>query len=277
MENKNKFVIIAGMPRGGTTYMYEALAVHPEIYLPVVKETNYFSYNYQARGEKWFNELYGNAESHQVMFDISPFYFMDIDEFIKNVKSWENQDYKVIVTLRDPNEWSWSCYKQYQKQNYDDISYEDFVKNFEINFENRKYFYDLRNFDYIGRVEKLQEAFKDRLLLIDFSVFQTDKEKVLKEIEEFIGVSSVFNAENIIDHKVNASNVKHSRFITYLSKFTILRTIAFKVLSDKAIHHIRNKYIYGVAFESDEEYPKIYDFGNIYKEKYFKDSPFYRC
>lgn len=275
--NKDNLVIIAGMPRGGTTYMYEALAPHPEIYLPIVKETNYFSYNYKDRGEKWFKELYQNAKSSQKMFDISPFYYMEIDEFIENTKDWNRSNQKVIMTLRDPNDWAWSCYKQYQKQNYDNTSFDEFVKKFEINFESRKYNYDLRSFDYIERVEKLKKAFKGNLLLIDFEFFQNNKEQVLNEIEDFIGINKFFEDNNIINHKVNASYVKHNKMITYLSKFTLLRNIAFKILSEKMIHHIRNKYIYGVAVEENEKRQKLYDFDNIYQEKYFTESPFLRC
>ena len=38
--------IVYGMPRTGTTYLYHALADHPQIYVPYRKESMFFSVNF---------------------------------------------------------------------------------------------------------------------------------------------------------------------------------------------------------------------------------------
>ena len=73
----HNLVIIAGMPRAGTTSLYHVLAKHPAFYASYRKETAYFSYNYQFKGVEWYRDLFRGRKPHQLGLDISPQYFMD--------------------------------------------------------------------------------------------------------------------------------------------------------------------------------------------------------
>lgn len=274
--NKENLIIIAGMPRAGTSYMYQALAKHPQIFVPVVKETNFFIYNH-IKGTSWFENLYLNAKEEQKIFDISPYYFLD-DVFFENINNF-NTNQKIILLLRDPNDWIKSFYNQMKKHTYKIENFNNFIKKYEINFESYNKQIKFETFDYINKVEKFKESFKDRLLLIDFDYFQSNKLDVLQEIETFIGVNSYFNHNNVSNEKVNAGKVKNSKFISYLSTIGILRDIAFKILPNKLIHYIRNKYILGVPLENikKDEYLDIYPKKNIFKEKYFTQRPVVKC
>ncbi|NOR59006.1 MAG: hypothetical protein GQ474_10840 [Sulfurimonas sp.] len=264
--NKENLIIIAGMPRSGTSYLYKALDDHPEIYMPIIKETNYFIYN-NNKGIDWFDSLYNNASPSQKMFDISPFYFLD-NEFFSHVKKF-NKEQKVILLLRDPNEWIKSAYKQIKKQSYKVESFEEFLNGHSIKFEDKEYKIDFKTFDYIGVVERFRKEFKENLLLLDFDEFEKDKLKVLQKIEVFINVAPFFNQTNISEEKVNAGDVNNNKLIAYLSTIGVLRDIAFKVSPNWLVHFIRNKYILGEAVKKSDSLPNIYKEENIFK-KYFQ-------
>ena len=43
MDIKKPNVLVAGFPRSGSTFLYHLLTQHPEIYIPKIKEINYFN------------------------------------------------------------------------------------------------------------------------------------------------------------------------------------------------------------------------------------------
>jgi len=272
--NKENLIIIAGMPRAGTSYMYQVLGNHPKVFMPIIKETNFFSYN-QSKGIRWFENLYSEAKKEQKVFDISPFYFLD-DTFFNNVKKF-NKNQKIILLLRDPNDFVKSFYNQLKKQTYILPDFNDFVKDYELTFESNKFSLNFENFDFTKKIDKFIDTFESNLLLIDFNYFQNNKLTVLKEIENFINVEEYFNEDNILKEKVNAGQVNNSKLIAYLSTIDFLRDFAFKILPEKLIDYIRNKYILGVFVEKEEDdYPDIYK-ANLFKNVYFKEKSIYKC
>ena len=61
MTNKNleskKLVVVAGMARAGTTFLYHNFMLHPDIYVPARKELAFFSYNYD-HGYDWYQSFF---------------------------------------------------------------------------------------------------------------------------------------------------------------------------------------------------------------------------
>ena len=69
----NFFII--GAAKSGTSSLFEYLCRHPEIYIPKIKETEYFSkpsvYN---KGEEWYKKLFDEAKKDQLCGDASTTY-----------------------------------------------------------------------------------------------------------------------------------------------------------------------------------------------------------
>lgn len=60
------FIIIGAM-KSGTSSLYQWLAVHPELYLPPVKEPHFFSRDeVWMRGLNWYSELFADADARLV-------------------------------------------------------------------------------------------------------------------------------------------------------------------------------------------------------------------
>ena len=72
-----KLVVVAGMPRGGTTSLYQISTRHPGCFVPFRKETAYFSFNHY-KGERWYKGLYSERPDAMPGLDISPQYFVDL-------------------------------------------------------------------------------------------------------------------------------------------------------------------------------------------------------
>lgn len=264
----NNLVLIAGMPRAGTTYLYKTLGLHPDIFIPKIKETNFFSYNYH-KGVHWYEDLYNWAEPNQILLDVSPLYFMD-EKFFERTMNF-SKNIKVILIVRKPNEWLYSYYKQYRRLEYKAKSIEEFVNYYEMTFEGHIFRIKFRDMDLTGIIDNYISAFSKKLLLIDYSYFTSNKLETMYEIEKFMNISHFFTEDNLTDERINAGNRKNSKLICHLSTISLLRMIAFKILPDNIIHYIRDKYILGTVIDSkssNASIPEIYD-DSIFEKKYF--------
>ncbi|MGB5820430.1 MAG: sulfotransferase domain-containing protein [Saonia sp.] len=112
---KPNFLII-GAAKSGTTSLFAYLKQHPEIFMPAMKETNYFAlkncnpelngpgdlnwYKSSITNEKDYLELFEVSETHLVIGEASPTYLHSAcaPENIFNF----NPDIKLIAILRDP-------------------------------------------------------------------------------------------------------------------------------------------------------------------------------
>ena len=108
--NRNH-VIVAGMPRSATTYLYHMLQRHPQIFTPYIKEINYFVAKYD-RGIDWYVELFKDAAPYQITFDVSPATFLDPEADQRIMQHFPQA--KILVMVRDPLEWCLSFYSQFK-------------------------------------------------------------------------------------------------------------------------------------------------------------------
>jgi hypothetical protein len=129
--NKSKHVIMVGMSRAGTTFMYHNLLKHTQLYLPSRKEIGYFAHH-NNRGLQWYNSFYSEASPEQYTVDICGVYFTDDAAFERIVE--EFPDAKIILAVRDPIEWIYSFYEQYSG-NFEMPAFSDFLDGCEIERE----------------------------------------------------------------------------------------------------------------------------------------------
>lgn len=122
--------IVIGAPKAGTTALYWYLAEHPEIFMSPLKETNYFAYGTDARGEL----LYGNskihpfrvrsADAYEALFadagsataigEASPIY-LECPQAPMRIRD-AIPDAKIICGLRNPVDRAYSDYLMYLRQ-----------------------------------------------------------------------------------------------------------------------------------------------------------------
>lgn len=110
--------IIVGAEKAGTTWLHEALALHPGVFLPQVKELHYFNRfdsnlneidNFARRPRSWYEAFFEPAPAGSVKGEVTPLYLPDpeapgrIHEMLPDVK--------IIISLRNPVGRAYSHYQ----------------------------------------------------------------------------------------------------------------------------------------------------------------------
>ena len=92
--------ICIGVQRAGTTWLYECLKEHPEIFVPETKELHFFNDNYE-KGMKFYSSFFEEADPvNQVIGELTPNYYHDLEAL--NRISKELPNVKIILILREP-------------------------------------------------------------------------------------------------------------------------------------------------------------------------------
>ena len=111
-----------GTQKGGTTYLYELLKRHPQVFLAEPKEQHFFSLHWQ-RGADWYRSQFASEQESQICGEITPYYLFHpeaparIQSLLPNVK--------LIVLLRDPVERALSQYFHSRRLGLDHLDLEE--------------------------------------------------------------------------------------------------------------------------------------------------------
>ena len=96
-----------GAQKGGTTYLYDLLQQHPQVYLAHPKELHYFSLHHY-KGLKWYSNHFEAAPVGKRCGEISPYYMFH--PLASERIAAALPTVKLIVLLRDPVERTLSQY-----------------------------------------------------------------------------------------------------------------------------------------------------------------------
>lgn len=94
-----------GAQKSGTTWLYEKLRQHPDVYLPSQKELHYFTGNYHAPIR--YYESYFKDSGNRISGEITPAYSTLSRRRIKFI-SRLTPEVRIILILRDPRDRAWS-------------------------------------------------------------------------------------------------------------------------------------------------------------------------
>lgn len=193
------FLCIGAM-KSATTWLYEILKKHPEIYLnPLIKEINFFNRHYN-RGIKWYERFFLTKEKsiqYKAIGEISPMYF--IDEYAPIRIQETLSDPNFIVVLRNPVDRAFSHYIYRKSKRNDCYSLEQVMCEDTNIFNHGLYAFHLKNW--------LKVFPKNKFLILIFEEFTKNPLIVLLKISKFLAVD--FNKFNKVDltKKINYTRV----------------------------------------------------------------------
>lgn len=202
---------IIGAAKAGTTSMYGLLDLHPGIFMPRVKEPEYFAReDLFAEGPERYTALFDEARPDQIigeastLYSLSPF-FPDTAARIKAAAP----EAKIIYVMRQPVARAYSFYiqliKNYQNATGDNAvhrSFEDFVipERHAHAAPKEKVFATfnahlpddpelcLAGSDYLMQARPYIETFgRENILFLAFEEFRADRQAVMRKITDFIG------------------------------------------------------------------------------------------
>ena len=99
--------LICGTQRGGTTALFRYLRQHPDIYMPEIKEINFFDLHFD-KGIGWYESFFEDWSGEKAVGEASPSYMWhpEVPSRIKTVL----KNVKLIFCLRNPIERAYSNY-----------------------------------------------------------------------------------------------------------------------------------------------------------------------
>jgi hypothetical protein len=121
-----------GVPKAGTTSLYQVLKLHPELWIPASKETHFFSSKNFENGLIWYHEnFYKTCPSDLVAGELTPGYLRYAGVPLR-IKESLGVNVKFIVLLRNPVDRAFADYchafERFRLVPYrptEDLSFED--------------------------------------------------------------------------------------------------------------------------------------------------------
>ncbi|MCX7551330.1 sulfotransferase family protein [Xanthomarina sp. F2636L] len=283
--NINLFIV--GAAKSGTTSLYNYLSQHPEIFLPRVKEPNFYSnaesdnpadYIIPKKGKtchkRMINDknvyfsLYEEARNQKILADASPSYLWDKDA-AKNIYS-DFPNTKIIILLRSPIHRAYSHYLM-------DLKYGHQLENnfkqaiLKDQFAEPKVWGKAHMYLDIGlyyeQVVRYLDVFdKKHVKIIIYEDFIKSTEQYLREIFDFLKIDN--SLVNKIDfQKVHNPYVTHrgnisKGFLKYKSKLKVLKHLFPEFLKD----YLNKEILYKEA-----EKPKLKPEDQLFLNNYYKE------
>ncbi|MGB5920465.1 hypothetical protein, partial [Arcobacter sp.] len=139
---------------------------------------------------------------------------------------------KVMLFVRQPDEWVYSFYKQIATFDKDICSFEEYLKGEYTLIEDGKVIpFNIQDGDIKYLIEEIKNIYGEQLLLVDFKLFKENPLKLLNRIEEFLKIEQFFDESNFQNKKINASDRGHIPFLANLLRQQWLINILSKLPS----------------------------------------------
>ena len=203
--------IVVGTQKGGTTELYDQLALHPQVEPSFAKEVHYFDANF-SKGLDWYTAFFpsvrttgSNSAAHLITGEASPCYVFHPD--VARRVSVTIPQVKLILMLRNPIDRAYSHYHHEVRLGYETATFEDAIdREFErIEGEKAKILDDKSYYSssymhysylsrgiYIDQVRAWNERFpQEQILLLRSEDFFANTAAVMSQVYAFLGVADV--------------------------------------------------------------------------------------
>lgn len=170
-----------GAQRAGTTWLYECLAEHPEVFLTATKELDYFGVE-DGRDLDWYRSQFADGSAYDVRGEITPTYMVSpraLDELAATVP-----DARLFLVLREPVSRAYSAYQLFRERRYGDQPFEA-VCTPETDL--------VRYGRYAEQLEEIDRRFTpEQVKVFVYDDLEADPAGLLRELFTFLGVDPTF-------------------------------------------------------------------------------------
>ena len=249
MRKPNFFIV--GAPKSGTTALYHYLKLHPDIFLPKIKEPHffgddlYFKKNWYNNDERKYLSNFEEAKKEKRVGEASTSYLYSL-RAAEEIKEFSPKA-DIIIMLRNPPDMMYSLHSEMLFDCREDIR--DFKKALEAGKRDkkrnisrrknkRKWLYYRDAAKYYIQVKRYIDTFgPERVHIVIFEDFIKDPEREYFKVLEFLKVDNIKIDFNKISTKTLTNPNKRSR-IWILQKFIeeppgFLRTVSKYLIPQK--------------------------------------------
>lgn len=202
----NAFLVGAG--KAGTTALFYYLERHPEIFLPALKEINFFAVEGQPAfpdvgairvnertvwQEQEYLDLFADWKDEKIAFDCSPSYLYYPDA-ARRIHA-ANPDARIVIILRQPAERAFSAYLHSARGGSETATtFEDALNNEQANIERGYWFHShyRATSDYLTQIKPYYDLFPaEQIHVIEYQDYLDNQGKCLTRLYDFLGVERI--------------------------------------------------------------------------------------
>lgn len=202
--------LIIGAGKSGTTSLYYHLKAHPQVFVPEVKETNFFAlagekllnpdedpdemnyYPWSVTQWEEYQNLFSKAKAAQVKGEVSPMYLYHPNA-VSNIQKYA-PNAKLIAILRQPAERLYSRYQHLARDNRKPTeNFEDALIPGNIWWKRNDL---VQEGFFYNHLSKYYKAFpENQIKVFLYEELRDNPSMVMKSIYQFIGVDENFKPE----------------------------------------------------------------------------------
>ncbi len=253
------FIIIGAM-KSATTTLYEQLSAQSGIFMPELKEPNYFSDDEQfSRGISWYSSLFDIALDSELLGEASthytklPTYPQTIQRLSEQIESP-----KLIYVMRHPVDRLISQYIHEWTQGNINVCIDEAINKYNKLIDYSRYAYQLSPY--------IDKYGKENILPVFFENIKSRPQLELERICKFIGYSQ----KPVWNHNLSPSNVSKDRIRKFplydLLVETELARMLRRAIVPKAVRNILK-----VNFQMNERPDLSIESYNILETEFNKD------
>lgn len=194
-----------GAEKAGSSWIYEILREHPQVYVPPAKDIQFFDKNFD-KGIEWYLSLFSSGTGRTAIGEISHDYFLaeETAELIRNYLP----RVRLICCLREPIDRTLSSYLFYKTTVLSKMTtFEDFA------FEERI----LKLSDYYFNLVPFFERFpRENIMILFFDDLKQDPRRFAQRIFEFLQVDPNFQPK-VLHQKVLPASEPRLSWLTHLA------------------------------------------------------------
>lgn len=184
-----------GTAKAGSSWIFEALREHPDVFVPAAKDLKYFDVHYETRSFASYLNYFQKGTGHKAVGELSHDYFTSA-VYAERIQH-RLPEVKLICCLREPGALAISSYKYIRMLLKEaDMGFAAFVQG---------YLNERRYIRYLENLRFFYERFpNDRILVMFFDDLQNRPEVFLEQVYSFVGVEKGFRP-SILNRPVNAA------------------------------------------------------------------------
>jgi hypothetical protein len=193
--------IFIGPSKAGSSWFFEILREHPQVFVPLNKATFFFS-DYYAQGTAWYERFFSKAGPGQVKGEVCHDYLSSPDALDRIAQY--RPDMRVICCLRNPYERALSSWRFFRRNGMDEPTLAAQGEHYPAVFEEG---------NYATHLSFLRSTIPQKQILIFFfEELAVAPESVSRRLYDFIGVDGNFNPPSL-HRRVNVNAKPRSRLL----------------------------------------------------------------
>jgi hypothetical protein len=198
--------VFVGPSKSGSTWIFELLRSHPQVYVPIAKDIYFFD-RYHSRGKRWYEAFFDSAAPGQIRGEVSHDYLSNPTALERLAAMYPSA--KVICCLRNPYERAISSYRFFVRNGLVTGCLSDAMAEHPEILEEGLYA------DHLGKLMQLFPG--NQILVLNFDELTNDPQHTARAVFAFLGVDPDFRSP-LIGRKVNEAAQPRSRLAAWAVK-----------------------------------------------------------